>query len=739
MADDYTEHQTQGGQLEAEKLSLQTTTPPSEVPGYQMERFIGAGAFGQVWVARDLNTGRRVAIKFYLHRGGVNWSLLSREVKNLVAMSADRHIVQVLEVGWDAEPPFYAMEYVENGSLEDMLRKRGRVPLDRAVELFREICVGLNHTHGKGILHCDLKPANVLLDEDFRPRLADFGQSRLSHEQTPALGTLFYMAPEQADLDSVPDVRWDIYALGAILYRMITGTAPHREGELLEQIDTEGSLPKRLVKYRESIVAAGPPGGHRKVRGVDRRLASIIETCLQGDPQRRYATVQQVIDAIDERSSAKARRPLILLGIVGPLLLLGASLLFVSRTIRETGRQFTTALTEEGIKRNLSASAEKARAFEIELRGYFDLIAREASNDDFTQTMRTLLEDENLAPLRDKISRGIDSRESREQILSDELCKPLDDYLSERLEYYNRLSEVQAGIPKLATIFVTDRQGTIIGIAYAEPVPREANSSGKNYAYRTYFHGQDADFPKGTLASEVASIVQHTHLSAAFQSTATGLWKVAVSTPVRLKVRDSDKGPPFVDGVFVATTNFGDFRQFQTTEQQDLDLIGVLVDARDGENRGTILQHPWMTQSSVDHSRVEKKFKVPSGTMDNLLEGGVFDYVDPIASTKEGAVFAGDWIAAVHRVHLPQSSFGEKAAEPQETQTDWLVMVQFRLSKAIARVDDLTDRLITEGFLAAIAILIVNAAMWLIVRRLSSPPRSDDRTDDPTVSKPSVP
>ena len=91
---------------------MQATTPPAEVPGYRLIQFLGAGAFGQVWVGRDLNTGRDVAVKFYLHRGGVNWSLLSREVKNLVQLSADRYVVQVLEVGWDADPPYYVMELV---------------------------------------------------------------------------------------------------------------------------------------------------------------------------------------------------------------------------------------------------------------------------------------------------------------------------------------------------------------------------------------------------------------------------------------------------------------------------------------------------------------------------------------------------------------------------------------------------------------------------------------------------
>ena len=207
-----TQRQTSDELSFSQQMSMQATTPPSNVPGYRLTRFLGAGAFGQVWVGRDLNTGRDVAVKFYLHRGGVNWSLLSREVKNLVQLSADRYVVQVLEVGWDAEPPYYVMELIPGGSLEDRLQSRTRLSVEESVALFQKICIGLNRCHAKGVLHCDLKPANLLLGDDSEPRIADFGQSRLSGDQTPALGTLFYMAPEQADIHASPDASWDVYA-----------------------------------------------------------------------------------------------------------------------------------------------------------------------------------------------------------------------------------------------------------------------------------------------------------------------------------------------------------------------------------------------------------------------------------------------------------------------------------------------------------------------------------------------
>lgn len=270
MTINQTLNQSLGEQMRAEELSLRSTVPPSQVPGYRMERLLGQGAYGQVWIATNLNTGRTVAIKFYLHRAGVNWSLLTREVRNLVSMSGNRAIVQVLEVGWDSEPPYYVMEYLENGSLDDHIKNRGPVSVQRAVELFTGIAMGLNHSHGKGVLHCDLKPANVLLDQDMQPRIADFGQSRLSNEQTPSLGTLFFMAPEQADLNAVPDARWDVYALGAILYCMVVGTPPYRTPETVSTLDTASSLSERLKRYRDTILKSPYPRGHHRVRGIDR-------------------------------------------------------------------------------------------------------------------------------------------------------------------------------------------------------------------------------------------------------------------------------------------------------------------------------------------------------------------------------------------------------------------------------------------------------------------------------------
>src|SRR5262245_47558804 len=132
---EYTEQQNPAELQRSKDLSLERTRPPTEVPGYQAQKFIGSGAYGEVWAGVDRNTGRKVAIKFYAHRRGVDWSLLSREVEKLVFLSADRYVVQLLEVGWDADPPYYVMEYIEQGSLDDLLRTHGTFSVPEAVNL----------------------------------------------------------------------------------------------------------------------------------------------------------------------------------------------------------------------------------------------------------------------------------------------------------------------------------------------------------------------------------------------------------------------------------------------------------------------------------------------------------------------------------------------------------------------------------------------------------------------------
>ncbi len=200
----------------------------------------------------------------------------NREVEKLAVLYTSRNIVRLIDVGWNSEPPYYVMEYLAHGSLASFLTA-GPLPPQEAVRIAKSVLLALVHAHGSGILHCDLKPANVLLDNDFEPRLCDFGQSRLSNEQNPALGTVFYMAPEQADLQAIPDARWDVYALGALLVpHAVRGTPlSHAGARRGDPLGPHAGDEARRLSAADSLEsqAAGPAvaAGDRSAAGRNRR------------------------------------------------------------------------------------------------------------------------------------------------------------------------------------------------------------------------------------------------------------------------------------------------------------------------------------------------------------------------------------------------------------------------------------------------------------------------------------
>lgn len=360
--------------------------PPQMLPGYDFEEFLGAGAYGEVWKARETNTGRTVAVKFYLHRRGLDTTFLSQEVEKLSFLFSDRHVVQLLHVGWDSDPPYYVMEYMEYGSLADEIHEQ-TFPADEAVQMLQEIAVGVHHAHQKGVVHCDLKPGNILLDQDGRPRLADFGQSRLSNDMAPALGTLFYMAPEQASLSATPDVRWDVYALGAILYAMMMGHPPHYDPELVEKIHAHKHLSHKLREYRHALNEQPVPTDYRMVPGVDSFLVKIVEKSLAPDPAERFQDVGELLDAIAAYKRRKSLRPLVLLGGVTPVILLLMTSVFVLWAMNVSVKDGRKALIETSQRSERFAAELAAKSASYELLRRYEAVERVAANPRFRQAV----------------------------------------------------------------------------------------------------------------------------------------------------------------------------------------------------------------------------------------------------------------------------------------------------------------------------------------------------------------
>ncbi len=694
MSTDPTQPQAGPQRRRAQQMSLQRGRPPAELAGYQPERLLGVGAYGEVWVAREQNTGRRVAIKFYAHRGGLDWSLLSREVEKLAFLFADRYVVQLLAVGWDSEPPYYIMEYLERGSLAERI-EQGPLPIDEAVGLFTDVAVGLVHAHNKGVLHCDLKPANVLLDEDGRTRLADFGQSRLSHEQAPALGTLFYMAPEQADLEAVPDARWDVYALGALLYCMLTGGPPHRSDDAVDEVEQTPNLVARLKHYRRLIETSPPPTAHRQVRGVDRGLAEIVDRCLAVDPEQRFPTVQAVLDALEARAAARARRPLVLLGAIAPALVLLVVFWFAWHGFSAAVWQSDRALVQSALASNGLAAELGARTAAFELERRWGAVRHLAAQPKLKQAMAEALADPELADLLAKLS---------DPALEAAEAEPLRENFRQHPARQAVERAFVAAIPRgmepgeddeaqVASWFYCDPRG-ISTVRVPEPQPPRSTTVGNNYAWRSYFHGGPDDFEDHARRPPPDARLETTALSAVFRSQANNQWIVAVATPVY------SAGPEeqFL-GVVALTVKVGELLELPALENQ----FTVLVDGREGKNQGVVLDHPLFEKLLSQQGKLPDRFKDYRLDENDLPRAPrqQVDYRDPLAADPEGAEYQGRWLARVQPIVLR----GED--------TRWMVIVQQAYGTAIgSTLARLRLSLIGYGAAALVMIGLVMAGVW---------------------------
>ena len=737
MNADRTEFQSPEEQQQAQQLSLKRAQPPAAVDGYEPLRFLGAGAYGEVWVGIDKNTGRQVAIKFFLHRSGVDCDLLSREVEKLVFLSTDRYVVQLLDVGWESEPPYYVMEYVENGSLEDALQQRGAIPATEAVSIFQELATGLMHAHGRGVLHCDLKPANVLLDQDGRPRLADFGQSRLSHEQRPALGTLFYMAPEQADLEAVPDARWDVYALGAIFYRMLTGDAPYRTSKVVKELETSDGLDERLRRYREMIQGSPRPIDYRNVSGVDRALWDIMDRCLAPDPNDRYPNVQSVLNALHARDVASQRWPLMVLGFLGPIVLLTIMVLFGWRGYEFAVEQSRDEITRLAAENNGSMAQVVSQTAAYEIDRYFLAVERTAQSPQLRQLLRTLVED---AEQRERLKELADPEQNRQdlptrkELLEHPTCQALQ-ALVENFLHDSRKP------PNAASWFVCGPDGTQLAAIFADQ-PSNA-TLGKNYSWRTYYSGLPDDLNEKRETDGVSVTTYHrplegqriseTHLSSPFRSQATNRWKIAISTPI---VDDLAEEPIYL-GVVAMTIDIGQFRFLKD------DTFAVLVYGNEGRQKGMILHHPIYNAYLNEH---ENDTRLPDSFSEKRVKpfsDAIDDYEDPFASDENGGrLYQGRWLAAHAPVNLarvrPNVAVRQRNPETEGTPDDKQaasieqqiptgleVIVQERYSTAVQPVRHFADQMFRLGIFALSVVIVVVLALWYFVHRITSGAEND--------------
>src|SRR6202140_943145 len=223
---------------------------------YRIIALLGKGGMGEVYRADDLTLGQAVALKFLPDEAAGDEVLLER-FRNEVRMArrvSHPNICRVYDVGDVEGQTFFTMEYVDGEDLASLLRRIGRLPPDKALDIARHLCAGLAAAHTKGVLHRDLKPANIMLDGRGQVVITDFGLAGLNdqiHGADIRSGTPAYMAPEQLAGKEVT-AQSDLYSLGLVLYEVFTGKRAFTAEALAELVRSGGvstpSKPSSVVK-----------------------------------------------------------------------------------------------------------------------------------------------------------------------------------------------------------------------------------------------------------------------------------------------------------------------------------------------------------------------------------------------------------------------------------------------------------------------------------------------------------
>src|ERR687889_483630 len=267
---------------------------------YRLDAQVGSGGMSTVYRAFDSTLERRVAIKL-MHRdiaGDSDQLERFRREARAVARLSHPHIVGVIDAGEEDGRPYIVFEYVEGETLKERIRRMGRLPIDEAIAYAIEIARALGAAHARGIVHRDVKPQNVLVDEEGSAKVTDFGIARSMDDsgltaEGRVLGTTDYVSPEQA-LGHDVNGQSDIYSLGVVLYEMRTGDVPFHG---------ENQVSVAMKHVREDM-----PDLQSRRPEASATLASVLDRMTDKDLGRRYADIESLVTDLEEALAIEAAR-----------------------------------------------------------------------------------------------------------------------------------------------------------------------------------------------------------------------------------------------------------------------------------------------------------------------------------------------------------------------------------------------------------------------------------------------
>ena len=255
---------------------------------YRIVSPLGKGGMGEVYRAEDLKLGQTVALKFLpqsLARNEEALARFTREVR-LARQVSHPNVCRVFDIGETDGQTFLTMEFVDGEDIASLMRRIGRLPPHKALEIARQVCAGLAAAHEHGIIHRDLKPANIMLDGRGRARITDFGLAGLSTEmkgEDARAGTPAYMSPEQFSGGEIT-AKSDLYSLGLVMYEIFTGKRAY-----------EAATYEEMARLREKSTPTAPSA---HVKDIDPLVERVMLRCLEKNPAKRPASALQVAAAL---------------------------------------------------------------------------------------------------------------------------------------------------------------------------------------------------------------------------------------------------------------------------------------------------------------------------------------------------------------------------------------------------------------------------------------------------------
>lgn len=257
---------------------------------YKLEDFIGQGGMSLVYRAVDIRTGHSVAVKILKSEYNSDKEFLERFQREAQAASLMSHhnLVNLLDVGVEGEHRYLVLEYVNGNTLKDVIRQKGRIPYQTAIQVAIRILSALQHAHDNGIIHRDIKPQNVLIHADGHVKVADFGIARMTGGATigkgdTVVGSVHYSSPEQAT-GSVVEAASDLYSTGVVMYEMLTGRVPF-----------VGDTPVAVAMQH---IQDAPPPIADFAPETPAAVIAVVMKAMEKNPKNRFQTAREMAEAL---------------------------------------------------------------------------------------------------------------------------------------------------------------------------------------------------------------------------------------------------------------------------------------------------------------------------------------------------------------------------------------------------------------------------------------------------------